>query len=127
MKTKIFDQHSEHNEWINKLQFYDLEMKIMQKRLDEAAAANPSKDELVKIEHFQNQIFIQGKHIADLIKHIKGEEKVLQENINHNAVASDHRLAEDHKEERDQVESFEKIFNELRKEFNGFLSTLNKG
>jgi hypothetical protein len=126
MKTKIFDQHSEHNEWINKLLFYDVEMKIMQKRLDEAVVAELSQDNLKQIEHFQNQIFIQGKHISDLTSHIKGEEKVLQANISQNTVASDHRLIEDHAGEREQVQAFEKIFNDLRKEFNSFLSLLNK-
>jgi len=126
MKTKIFDQHSEHNEWMNKLLFYDVEMKIMQKRLDQAAAAELSQDDLKQIEHFQNQIFIQSKHITELTKHIKGEEKMLQANISQNTVASDHRRIEDHAEEREQVAAFEKIFNELRKEFNGFLSLLSK-
>lgn len=124
MKTKIYDQHSEHTEWMSKLQFYGVEMKIMQKRLDEVAADAPSPETLKQVEHFQNQIFIQSRHLTELNRHIKGEEKVLQENIAQNAVASDHRSLEDHVEEREQMEALEQIFNALRKEFNSFLITL---
>ncbi len=123
MKTKIYDQHAEHGEWINKLLFYGVEMKIMQKRLDDICTHQPNHETLKQVEHFQNQIIIQNANITDLTKHIKGEERILEANISANTVASDHRSTEDHSEEREMVESFEKNFNDLRKEFNKFLST----
>ena len=123
MKTKIYDQHVEHGEWMNKLLFYGVEMKIMQKRLDDICSKSPDQEALKQVEHFQNQIIIQSARITDLTKHIKGEEKILANNIKENVVASDHRSIEDHTEEREMVEQFEKNFNELRKEFNLFLST----
>lgn len=126
MKTKLFDQHSEHSEWMKNLEFYSVEMKIMQKRLDEVAKASPSKETLQQIEHFQNQIFIQVGHAAELSHQIKAEEKVLQEKIGENVAASDKLSAEDHAEEREKVLAFEKIVNDLRKEFNGFLSLQHK-
>ena len=123
MKTKIYDQHAEHGEWMNKLLFYGVEMKIMQKRLDDVCTKQPDHEVLKYLEHFQNQLIIQNANITDLTKHIKGEEKLLEKNIRENAVASDHRSTEDHVEERDMVEQFEKNFNDLRQEFNKFLST----
>jgi predicted nucleic acid-binding Zn-ribbon protein len=126
MKTKIYDQHSEHGEWLNKLLFYGVEMKIMQKRLDDASGNSADADTMKEIEHFQNQIIIQTRNITELSKHIKGDEKALEKNIAENIVAADHRSVEDHAQERDMVESFEKNFNDLRKEFNGFLSRQHK-
>ena len=126
MKTKLFDQHSEHSEWMKNLEFYSVEMKIMQKRLEEVAKASPSKETLQQIEHFQNQIFIQVGHAAELSHQIKAEEKVLQEKIGENVAASDKLSAKDHAEEREKVLAFEKIVNDLRKEFNSFLSLQHK-
>jgi DNA repair protein RadC len=126
MKTKLFDQHSEHSEWMKNIEFYSVEMKIMQKRLDEVAKASPSKETLQQIEHFQNQIFIQVRHAAELSHQIKGEEKVLQEKIRENVAASENLRAEDHTEERETVLAFEKVVNDLRKEFNTFLSQQDK-
>lgn len=125
MKTQdntIYNQHQENSEWMNKLFFYKDEIAIMQKRIEEVAKANTTKEVSAQIEHFQNQLIIQANNI-DMIKHdVKQNEAVLEKNINANPVAVDHRKTADHTKERDAVESFEKNFNELRKELNTFLS-----
>lgn len=122
MKTNIYNQHQEHTEWLNKLAFYKDELKLMQKRLDEVMSKNSNSEVKVKVEHFQNQLFIQEQNLSKLVHHIKREEKAIQSNIVQNPVASDHRIAEDHQEEREQVNFYEKNFTELKKEFNSFLS-----
>lgn len=122
MKTNIYDQHSEHSEWLKKLSFYTDEMSIMQKRLEDISSKNSGEEVRKEIEHFQNQIFIQTKFVDDMKKVIKLDEKVIIANINQNPVASDHRKAEDHSKERQQIESFETNFAGIRKEFNTFLS-----
>jgi len=122
MKTNIYDQHSEHTEWLKKLNFYADEMTIMQKRLEDISSKNSGEEVRKEIEHFQNQIIIQNRFVNDMKKTIKLDEKVIMANINQNPVASDHRKAEDHSEERTQIESFETNFAGLRKEFNLFLS-----
>lgn len=122
MKTNIIDQHSEHKKWLSSLAFYKDEIKVMQKRIEEVISKNTSKEVAVKIEHFQNQLFIQDSNISKLQHHIQHEENVIQNSIKENPIASDHRLAEDHKEEREMVEGFEKHFKELKTELNTFLS-----
>lgn len=122
MKTSIYTQHHEHTEWLNKLSFYNDEITMMQKKLDEVNSKNTGSDIRKQIEHFQNQLIIQKSNSDKLRQHIKREEKDLQNNIRHNPVASDHRKTDDHTEERDMLEGFEKTFNLLRKEFNAFLA-----
>lgn len=122
MKTSIYSQHSDHSNWLNKLLFYNDEIKIMQKNLDEVNSKNTGADVRKKIEHFQNQLIIQKSNSDKLNQHIKREEKELQANINKNPVASDHRKAEDHAGERNMMEGFEANFAALRKEFNAFLA-----
>jgi len=122
MKTNIYNQHSEHTEWQNKLNFYKDEVKIMENRLAEVSQKNTAIEVRKEIEHFQNQFLIQRNNISKISHHISGEEKQIQAEIKKNPVASDHRKAEDHASEREMVEGFEINFNNLRKEYNAFLS-----
>lgn len=122
MKTNLYDQHSEHTEWLKNLNFYVDEMTIMQKRLEDISSKNSGLEVRKEIEHFQNQFIIQTKFIDDMKRNIKLDEKVIMANINSNPVASDHRKAEDHTKERDMMKSFESNFADIRKEFNLFLS-----
>ena len=122
MKTSIYDQHSEHTEWLKKLSFYTDEVKIMQERLEEISSKNSALEVRKEIEHFQNQLFIQTKNMDEMRRAIKLDEKVIVANISENPVASDHRKTEDHKEEREKIEAFESNFNGLRNEFKEFLA-----
>ena len=122
MKSSIFTQHQEHEAWMNKLAFYDDEIVIMQNRISEITSKNTSKDVLAKVEHFQNQLIIQKKHIDDLRHKIRRDEKKLEANINANPVASDHRKIEDHSDERAFMEGFELNINEIRSHLNHFLA-----
>ncbi|HXU26598.1 MAG TPA: hypothetical protein VN698_05140 [Bacteroidia bacterium] len=122
MKTTIYSQHYEHTEWLNKLSFYVDEISVMQTRIDEIAQKNTAKEVKIKIEHFQNQFLIQKNNVDAIKHHIKQDEKLLQNNIMKNETAVDHRKIEDHAKEREDIEGFETNFNNLRKEFNLFLS-----
>lgn len=122
MKTSIYSQHHDHSGWLNKLDFYNDEIDIMQKKLEEVNSKNTGIEVRKSVEHFQNQFIIQKNNSNDLRQHVKREEKDLQNMIKKNPVAVDHRKTEDHSEERSMMEAFEKNFNLLRKEFNAFLS-----
>lgn len=120
-KAKIYDQHAENTEWTSKLNFYKDEIKIIKGRLEEVAAKNSSKEVLAQVERFQNQMIIQRNTIDEAIHAVKINEEKLQTEINENPIAVDHRSVAYHAVEKDMVDSFEKNFNELRSEFNGFV------
>lgn len=122
MKTNIYSQHHEHIEWLNVLSFYKDDVKILQKRIEEIVQKNTSKEILAQVEHFQNQLIIQNNSIDDIRKHIEKDEQILVNSVEKNIVASDHRQMEDHTEERADVTSFEKNFEDLRKSLNRFLA-----
>jgi len=122
MKTKIYNQHSEHTEWQNKLDFYKDEVKVMEHRLEEISQKNTGLEIRKEIEHFQNQFIIQKENISKISHHITRDEKQIVADIKENPVASDHRKTEDHTEERGMVTSFETNFDDLRKEYTTFLS-----
>ena len=116
----IYKQHEENTEWINKLNFYKDEIKIMTGRLEEIASKNSSDDALAEVERFQNQLIIQRNNIDNISHEVKMNEEALIEEIKENPVAVDHRKVEYHAKEQDLVDSFEKNFNDLRDDFNRF-------
>ena len=122
MKTNIYTQHEEHTEWLSKLAFYKDEVPILQKRIAEVLQKNTSKEVAQQVEHFQNQLTIQLSNINQIQHQVNHDENAIQNSIKNNPIASDHRKTEDHKEEREIVESFEKHFIGLRSDLNTFLS-----
>lgn len=120
--ASIYSQHEENTQWVNKLQFYRDELQILNGRLEEITAKNNQPEVLKEVEHFQNQWIIQRNNIDEILHKVNENERSLQEEINSNPVAVDHRKMEYHAEEKNLVEGFEKNFNDLREDFNRFAS-----
>jgi len=120
-KDKIYTQHSEHSEMMEKLFFYKDEIAIMQERIAEVADKNSSKEVLAQIEHFQNQLIVQDENIDEIKHKVAQHEIALEDNLKKNEIAADHRKVKDHTEERELVNTFEKNFNKLREELKKFL------
>ena len=123
METKpLYELHNEHVGWLNKIDFYKGEVKILKNRIAEIAAKNNGKEILAQVEHFQNQLIVQANNMDELRHSIKEHEAYLRKNAAENPIAVDHRTFNDHSKMREDVHSFEKVFNELRHELNAFLS-----
>ena len=124
METKktINELHEDHMIWLNKLAFYKDEILIMQNRIAEIAKKNTSKEVLAFVEHFQNQLIVQKEQIDILNHDIKDHESFLEYKANKNRASIDEKKFGDHTAHRNNIENFEKIFNDLRKELIAFLS-----
>ena len=123
MKTVLLtEQHVANSEWLNSLAFYKDELKIMQNRIAEIAERNTKPEVLKQVEHFQNMLIIQKNQIDRLRHDIDKQEEELARMALKNPVASDHRRVEFHPEQKQKIELFEKIFNELRHELIHWLS-----
>ena len=123
-RTKHIDElHFEHQLWLNEAKFYTDELKIYQKRLEEVASKNNSEDVRKKVEHFQNQFIIQKEQMDTLNHHVNEHEQWLTKYAKENPVAIDKKLFADHTVINDKVESFRKIYTELKNEFNKFVAT----
>ena len=123
MKTeKIYTQHEENKEWMNNLLFCKDELRIMQSRIQEIASKYTSKDVLVQVEHFQNQIIVQKNNLDTLEHEINLSSDAITTELKENEKAADLRTMEDHASTRGRMEGFMKIFSELRTELNQFLS-----
>lgn len=113
----ISDLHFEHQVWLNTLQFCKDEIAIFERRMGELATRNTDKALLAELEHFQNQ-YIRQREVIDVLRHdIKQHENFLEKESKEHATAIDHRGFGDHTELRNQMETFEKLYRELKDEF----------
>jgi chromosome segregation ATPase len=122
MEKKIYDLNLECREWQNKLAFYEDDIKIMQGRIEEVNSKNTSTEVRAMIEHFQNQLILQKEQIDIVKKKVKQQINSMEASVEKNPVAADHRSVEDATQLRDEVNTFEKIFNDLRKELISFMA-----
>ncbi|MBK7966052.1 MAG: hypothetical protein IPK10_12760 [Bacteroidetes bacterium] len=121
-KKLVYDMHTEHIQWINKMLFYKDEMKVMQNRLSEVAGKNTNQEVQAMVEHFQNQLIVQNEQ-ADILKHtIKQYENTIEFHLEKSDTAADKLRWDDHSDLRGKVEMFEKIINELRAELIDFIA-----
>ena len=121
-RKHLSELHHEHTAWVKSLEFYKDELQVLNNRLGELVTHNTDQTVRAHIEHFQNQ-FIRQNEVIDELKHdVKASESEIVSNITANTVASDHRLAPDHTELRERFTMFEKIYSELKQEFQAFAS-----
>ena len=113
----ISDLHFEHMLWLNSLKFYQDEIGVFERRLEEVAKRYTATEVLAQLEHFQNQ-YIRQREVLDELRHdIKAHENALEKEAREHPVAIDHRHFTDHSGLRDQMQTFEKLYRELKEEF----------
>ena len=110
------------NSWREKLRQYRDEFSKNKTKLQDAASQPLSKDQLQDVEHLHNQFHIQLINIHDLKHAIKTHEQKMnfEMNVNKGKLIGD-TMAE-HENLLDQYQSLELTLQDLREEFDGFLS-----
>ena len=110
------------NSWREKLRQYRDEFSKDKTKLQDAASRTLSKDQLQDVEHLHNQFHIQLINIHDLKHAIKAHEQKMsyEKNVN-NGKLNGETMAE-HENLLDQYQSLETTLQDLREEFDGFLS-----
>jgi hypothetical protein len=122
-KTKHIDElHFEHQLWIKELQFYKDELVVFNKRLTEVAGMYTNNEVLNRLEHFQNQFILQNEVADTLLHDLKEHEHILANTAKEFSIAIDHRAFSDHPKMREAMDSFIKIYRELRNDYMRFLS-----
>jgi hypothetical protein len=113
---------SEHKQWKSETSFDNDELMIYQKKLQELAYNNSREDSLKQIEHFQNQFIIQKEQLDSLKHEINIHMHRLAEFAKMNAGASEATLLPDHQQMHEKMETFTKLYAEMKKEFTHFLA-----
>lgn len=121
-KKHIDELHFEHQVWTNNMKFYLDEILIFENRLGELVQRNSKTEVTAQIEHFQNQ-FIRQREVAEqLISKCGDHEKFLTNQAKDHPVAIDHVFFADHTKLRDEVNTYEKLYRELKDEFMAFVA-----
>lgn len=119
---KLETLHSEHREWLNKIDFYYDDLKIFRNRLEEVSSRNTSKDISAQVEHFQNQFIIQRNELDELKHAINEAESLVTQSVLENGTAVNRRSIQDDGSLRDRMNQFDHLFQQLRQDLMAFLS-----
>jgi hypothetical protein len=124
VQTDVSQLSTECKDWRQILRNYRDEFQLSRKSLEEICTKTLSKDQLKELEHFDNQFLIQLINIHDLKQFIKAHEKKIDiESAGVESMADE--TYSEHEELLDQFLSLENTLQELRIEFNNFISATN--
>lgn len=112
---------NEHREWLRGIEFYNIEIDILKKRLAEVSQDYTDPAVKAQVEHFQNQFIIQINNLDELRSAIKKHENHLDNDAANHAQHITKETLSEHETLRENYYGLEKIINELRHEFNKFL------
>ncbi len=113
---------TDHNEWLQAIEFYEKDLDILENRLSEIASKNTHHDAMAGVEHFQNQLIVQRNNIDELRHSINEHVQHVADDAMHHAGKMGTIFVGEHDKMKDEFESFEKVVKELRKEFNEYLT-----
>ena len=120
VQTDVSQLTTECNDWLQILRNYREEFQTAKKSLQEYCRKDLNKNQLLDVEHFDNQFHIQLINIHDL----KHSIKIHHKRIEHESASGD--IAEDnftlHEELLTEFLSLENTLQELRNEFKNFIS-----
>lgn len=121
-RKHLNDLHTENSDWISEFNLLKDQIASFRQRLSEVASANNKNEVLAHVEHFQNQFIVQRNTLDELKHQVKAEENELASMAAQTPEVSHRIRLSDHEELREKVISFEKVFNDLKTEFEQFLS-----
>lgn len=123
VQTDISQLSAECHEWRQILRNYREEFQLSKKSLPEICKKSLSKDQLVNVEHFDNQFHIQLINIHDLKHSIKAHERQIEsESSGGDITDATYRV---HEELLNEFLSLENSLQELRTDFSNFISATN--
>lgn len=118
----LVELHKEHRQWLKIITFYEEDLAVLKKRLEEVSIKNTDREMHGLVERFQNKLIIQAEQI-DMLRHdIADHEVEIVNDVEANSTATNRRKLEDHADMRERVQTFEILFNKLRKDLNAFVA-----
>jgi hypothetical protein len=109
-----------HNDALRGLDFYEQELTILKGRLEEIAGGNTNDEAAIGVEHFQNQFIIQQERIDELRHALHENHKRIESELLQTAGFAEQDAVAANEDLYEQYVTEEKLFNELRHEFNRF-------
>ncbi|UOE49806.1 hypothetical protein MTO98_01810 [Mucilaginibacter sp. SMC90] len=111
------------NDCLRGLAFYKEELHILQERLQEIAGDNTAQEIQEKVEHFQNQFLIHGNYLEELRQTIQANDQDIAAELVLTGTRVPENIATAHSRIHERYLNEERMFNELRHEFNRFAAS----
>ncbi|MBL0339535.1 MAG: hypothetical protein IPP71_00615 [Bacteroidetes bacterium] len=116
----IKQMHGEHASWQNKIQSFRTEIKLLNQDLSGIVSKYVPREVPAKSEHFQNSFILQNE-VLDIMRHdFKQYENLLDANIEKPGKNEIGSILQEHQQHLSRLQDFEKLFKELKDEFNLF-------
>ena len=116
-RVYVKDLSFDHELWDNEMKFYRNELEIFEHRLEQDVVRLTDKEALRQLEHFQNQFIRQNEVLDILNKRVrKNRKNVARASVN-GGIAIDHMVVKNYVGLRDEFETFEKIYYDLKRKF----------
>lgn len=128
METKkmIQELHADNLEWLNRLSFYEDEILFLHHQIDKIASKNSADNVLALCESFTNRLTIQRNKIHQIRDEVRMQERALALEEIADPVGADTRYYPDEEEERAEIDTFEKIYADLKEDLLNFFSKLRR-
>ena len=120
--TTVAHCGTDHATWLKTIAFYEGEFDILKERLLEIAQKNTGAAIMAQVEHFQNQFIIQRNNMDELKHRVREHDLLVSADAQQHSGKMDTGNDGVHKSIKEQFVSTESIINNLRQEFNQFLS-----
>lgn len=122
ISRKVSELHAEDHLWLNKVLFYQDELQLLRVRLEKAAAhAKKNAQVLGEVEHFENQLRVQQRHIDQIKNRLQLDEARLTGTLSGGLNTVQERERVIHLQDKKEISDFEDNFNRLRVDFRNFL------
>lgn len=113
---------AEHSSWLRGIEFYQDEIKIMRRRLSDVSNKNTAREVKKRVEQFQNQFKVHEEQLNKLRHSVSGHAKNIDSDLIAHHGQLERATVAEHDTMRDDYVNTEKLFNEMRHDFNRFLS-----
>ena len=122
VQVDISQLSAECNAWREQLRNFRDEFTTDENKIRQVAGKSLSKEQLQEVEHLHNQFHIQLINIHDLKHAIKTHEQKMNYDKNANKGMLHAETLAEHENLLDQYQTLDLTLQELRSEFDGFLS-----
>lgn len=119
--THIFNIGSKHLKLLRLVNFYEKEVDLLNKLLEDLLKKNKKLYSIPEAEHFQNLFIVHQNHIDDLRHSINVNKLMTDKEVKFNAGNVNDTLVDENVKIEKEVLSFEKSVMELRHDFKKFM------
>lgn len=117
--TEVAQLSTECNAWRETLRSYRDEFGQLKQQLQKIAGQQSLKEDLLQVEHLDNQLHIQLINIHDIKQAIKHHDRKIQQELQTDGKVSDETLAH-HENLFDEYQSLDHTLQEIKQEFSHF-------